>query len=177
MVSQKQNWISISIPPSPSSRPWVSVPEAITSNRKPSHDSISLPWTLRLVSFRRAKKTQKSDQSPNYPLKRWWRMVPWTVGWLLGQRMIAGTSQYWHRPYLPKELVHRIFSYLHLRDCATTALVCHYWKVCYHNIYFNYSFLREFDSDRYSAGEMATVFKKAGSKMKHIRKIKEILKG
>ena len=45
--------------------------------------------------------------------------------------------------------------------------------------------MREFDSARYSEMEMATVFKKAGSKMKHIRKvffrnlleIRDILKG
>jgi hypothetical protein len=34
--------------------------------------------------------------------------------------------------------------------------------------------MKEFDSDRYTEKEIATVFKNAGSKMKHIKKVTKI---
>jgi F-box-like len=98
-------------------------------------------------------------------------MEPWTAGSPNDQSVIDGRLLLHFRPDLPKELMHRIFLYLTLRDCANTALVCRFWRVCYHNVYFNYSFLREFDSDRFNEKEMQTVFKKAGSKMRHIKKM------
>lgn len=73
--------------------------------------------------------------------------------------------------------MYKIYSFLTLTECANTSMVCRYWWNCYQNIYVSYSFFKEFDLDRFSEKELKSVFKNAGSNMRHIRKISEILKG
>ncbi|KAM3144078.1 hypothetical protein pb186bvf_003842 [Paramecium bursaria] len=85
------------------------------------------------------------------------------------------SSKNW--PYLPKMFMYQIFRFLQLKDCFICALVCRFWKLCYHNIYFSYNFFKEFSISNYNEQELSAVLRRASPDMKHIKKFREIFKG
>ncbi|CAD8181225.1 unnamed protein product [Paramecium octaurelia] len=80
-------------------------------------------------------------------------------------------------PFLPKNLMYQIYKFLQLRECATCSQVCKFWMICYNDIYFSYSFFREFETSRFNEKELATVLKRSSKQLKHIKKVGDIIKG
>ncbi|CAD8068571.1 unnamed protein product [Paramecium primaurelia] len=80
-------------------------------------------------------------------------------------------------PFLPKNLIYQIYKFLQLRECATCSQVCKFWMICYNDIYFSYSFFREFETSRFNEKELATVLKRSSKQLKHIKKVREMIKG
>ncbi|CAD8098359.1 unnamed protein product [Paramecium sonneborni] len=80
-------------------------------------------------------------------------------------------------PFLPKNLIYQIYKFLLLRECATCSQVCKFWMICYNDIYFSYSFFREFETSQFNEKELATVLKRSSKELKHIKKVQDIIKG
>ena len=131
-----------------------------------SNSSKSMPFIARKPQKPRGP-IEKSPYKPNL-------LIQWLKK---DQRPIDSNKNNHSWPYLPKELILRIMQFLTIKENASFALVCQYYRKCFNSIWFSYDFFGRFNFNTFTTEKQINkVFEKA-SRLCHIKKMKSILTG